>query len=144
LRPRARRARRTARPPLVRIRRRKPWVFARLRLLGWYVRFKGRAPSRRSRPVRSGGPCGRRKRPSVRVRCRPAQCGAARIQAILLVWGKPPRPLVAQGRRCYVARSLGRRRAVRLFRCVTARPRPNPCNTSGVISTPVDSPVDNW
>ena len=28
------------------------------------------------------------------------------------------------------------------FRCVTARPRPNRCNTSGAISTPVDSPVD--
>src|SRR3954452_1230908 len=33
-RPRARRARRTARPPLVRMRRRKPWVLARLRLFG--------------------------------------------------------------------------------------------------------------
>jgi hypothetical protein len=26
-------------PPRVRIRMRKPWVFLRLRLLGWYVRF---------------------------------------------------------------------------------------------------------
>ena len=33
-RPRARRARSTARPPFVRMRRRKPWVLARLRLFG--------------------------------------------------------------------------------------------------------------
>ena len=33
-RPRARRARNTARPPFVRMRRRKPWVFERLRVLG--------------------------------------------------------------------------------------------------------------
>src|SRR5439155_22467959 len=30
-----------------------------------------------------------------------------------LVWGKPPRPLVAQGRRCYVARFVRRRPVVR-------------------------------
>lgn len=51
-RPRARRARRMARPPLVRIRRRKPWVLARLRLLGWYVRFKEEPP--RGGRARSG------------------------------------------------------------------------------------------
>jgi hypothetical protein len=30
-----------ARPPRVRMRPRKPWVFFRLRVLGWYVRFIG-------------------------------------------------------------------------------------------------------
>ena len=39
LRPLARRRASTRRPPLVDMRARKPWVFARLRLLGWYVRF---------------------------------------------------------------------------------------------------------
>ena len=81
-RPRARRARSTARPPLVRIRRRKPWVLARLRLFGWYVRFTGRAPSRRSRAARSRGPSGRRKRHSVRVRPPPTQRGAPRIASL--------------------------------------------------------------
>ena len=38
-RPRARRALITARPPRVRILRRKPWVLLRLRVLGWKVRF---------------------------------------------------------------------------------------------------------
>jgi len=39
LRPLRRRAARTARPPREAIRARKPWVFARLRTFGWYVRF---------------------------------------------------------------------------------------------------------
>lgn len=39
LRPLARRADKTARPPLVAIRERNPWHLARLRVLGWYVRF---------------------------------------------------------------------------------------------------------
>ena len=34
-----RRAARIARPARVRIRKRKPWVFARRRVFGWYVRF---------------------------------------------------------------------------------------------------------
>ena len=38
-RPLLRRALSTLRPLRVRIRARKPWVLARLRLLGWYVRF---------------------------------------------------------------------------------------------------------
>jgi len=38
-RPLARRRARTMRPFLVDIRTRKPWVFARRRVLGWYVRF---------------------------------------------------------------------------------------------------------
>lgn len=41
LRPRARRARMTLRPPGVAIRVRKPWRRARTRLLGWKVRFIG-------------------------------------------------------------------------------------------------------
>jgi hypothetical protein len=40
-RPRARRARSTARPPTVAVRARKPWRRARTRLLGWKVRFIG-------------------------------------------------------------------------------------------------------
>ena len=59
LRPRARRARSTARPPLVRIRRRNPWVLARLRLFGWNVRFNEEPPrGGRARPEvgdRAGG-----------------------------------------------------------------------------------------
>jgi hypothetical protein len=39
LRPRARRARSTLRPPTVAVRARKPWRRARTRLLGWKVRF---------------------------------------------------------------------------------------------------------
>src|SRR5690606_35772785 len=39
LRPRARRARRTLRPPTVALRARKPWRRLRTRLLGWKVRF---------------------------------------------------------------------------------------------------------
>ena len=39
LRPLRRRAARIARPARVRIRKRKPWVFARRRVFGWYVRF---------------------------------------------------------------------------------------------------------
>src|SRR5439155_6084203 len=38
-RPLARRAETMARPARVRMRRRKPWVFARRRLFGWYVRL---------------------------------------------------------------------------------------------------------
>ena len=38
-RPLSRLARRIALPPLVAIRARNPWVLARLRVFGWYVRF---------------------------------------------------------------------------------------------------------
>ncbi|SRR6266545_4042110 len=51
-----------ARPARVRIRRRKPCVFARLRLFGWNVRFTGTAPSRRSRWKAGRGPVQRRHR----------------------------------------------------------------------------------
>lgn len=45
-RPRRRRARITARPPCVRMRRRKPCFFLRLRVFGWKVRFMSRPPRR--------------------------------------------------------------------------------------------------
>ena len=38
-RPFDRRRAKTARPPLVRMRARKPWTFARRSFFGWYVRF---------------------------------------------------------------------------------------------------------
>ena len=44
--PLRRRRRITSRPPLVLIRTRKPWVLARLRFFGWYVRFIGRGSIR--------------------------------------------------------------------------------------------------
>ena len=43
-RPLSRLARRTALPPRVAIRARNPWVLARLRVLGWYVRFTSGRP----------------------------------------------------------------------------------------------------
>ena len=67
-----------------------------------------RASSRRSRAARSRGPRGRRKPTSVRLG---SPSFATRSGPRTHVWGKPPRPLVAQGRRCYVAR-LARRRPV--------------------------------
>ena len=73
----------------------------------------------------------------------PAQCGGGPDPAILLVWGKPPRPLVAQGRRCYVARLARPSACCPAPPMCHSTPRPNPCNTSGAISTPVDAPVDN-
>jgi hypothetical protein len=48
-RPLCRRAARTARPARVRMRRRKPCVFARRRLFGWNVRLLTGAPGKRSR-----------------------------------------------------------------------------------------------
>jgi hypothetical protein len=47
-RPLRRRAARTARPARVRIRSRKPWVFARRRLFGWNVRLLTGTPGKRS------------------------------------------------------------------------------------------------
>src|ERR1035441_10217726 len=43
-RPLSRLARRVALPPLVDIRLRNPWVLARLRVFGWYVRFTSGGP----------------------------------------------------------------------------------------------------
>src|SRR4051794_21280111 len=76
LRPRARRARSTARPPLVRMRSRNPWVLARLRLFGWYVRFNEEPPRGGPRAARGRGPRGRRKPPSVRLPSGSVQRGA--------------------------------------------------------------------
>jgi hypothetical protein len=56
LRPFRRRAARIARPARVRIRRRKPWVFARRRVFGWYVRF----PLAIVRSLAKGRPAARR------------------------------------------------------------------------------------
>ncbi len=104
-RPRARRARSTARPPFVRMRRRKPWVLARLRLFGWYVRFNEEPPrGGRARPEvgdRAGG--------GNQTVYGPSGAHATRSS----VWGKPSQPLVQQGTRCYVARLARRRPAVR-------------------------------
>ena len=50
MRPLRRRAASTLRPPFVAIRARNPWVFARFRLLGWYVLFT--VPPRALAPVR--------------------------------------------------------------------------------------------
>lgn len=51
-----------ARPARVRMRRRKPCVFARLRLFGWNVRFTGTTPLSRSWWKASRGPVQRRHR----------------------------------------------------------------------------------
>jgi hypothetical protein len=60
-RPLRRRAERIARPARVRIRRRKPWVFARRRLFGWNVRLVTRVSNCLSRGPRDEcvrpGPC---------------------------------------------------------------------------------------
>ncbi len=53
-RPLRRRAASTARPALVRIRRRKPWTFARRRLFGWNVRLLTGAPVRLKTDYGSG------------------------------------------------------------------------------------------
>ncbi len=103
-RPRARRARSTARPPLVRMRRRKPWVLARLRLFGWYVRFNEEPPrGDRAQPEvgdRAGGG-------NQRV------YGAGGSHAMRSqVWGKPLQPLVVQGSpvlRCAPRSAMDRR-----------------------------------
>ena len=135
-RPRARRARSTARPPLVRMRRRKPWVLARLRLLGWYVRFNAEPPrGGRARPEvgdHAGG--GNRQ---VYGSDGPATQRGARV------WGKPPQPLVAQGCRCYVARSARRRSRRADFPGTSPREPGRPVEHPTTISTPVDALVDN-
>ena len=115
-RPRARRARSTARPPRVRIRPRKPWVLLRLRLLGWKVRFKRKAssrwPARSEWGLRAGGD----ERFSVEAARFQAQCGAVCVRESSS--GAPRAreripPLVDSGRGCYVAR-LARLRPGRL------------------------------
>jgi hypothetical protein len=61
-RPRVRRDRKTARPPRVRIRVRKPCVFLRFLVFGWYVRFTALPPRVTARSAGAEGPRGRRKR----------------------------------------------------------------------------------
>lgn len=53
-RPLLRREARMARPARVRIRARKPWVFARRRLLGWNVRFMAQTPGYRLGKICAG------------------------------------------------------------------------------------------
>ena len=129
-------ARSTARPPLVRMRRRKPWVLARLRLLGWYVRFNEEPPrGGRARPEvgdHAGGGNGQ-----------VYGSGDAPSQRGARVWGKPPQPLVAQGRRCYVARLARLRPAGRDFPGASRRDQADLGAPLPTISTPVDAPVDN-
>ena len=105
------------------MRRRNPWVLARLRLFGWYVRFNEEPPrGGRARPEvgdRAGGGNGQCTAP-----------GRSDATRSATVWGKPLQPLVAQGGRCYVARSRpADGRPVRLPRCVTARPGRDPRST---------------
>jgi hypothetical protein len=114
-RPRARRARSTARPPLVRMRRRNPWVLARLRLFGWYVRFNEEPPRGAARSPRSG----------TAREAETAKCTAriARFATQRDLWGKRPRPLVAQGHpvlRCALRSATARRAG--LPRSVTTGP----------------------
>jgi hypothetical protein len=98
-RPLARRAERIARPARVRIRSRKPWVFARRRLFGWKVRLltsgtpSSCCPSRMAdgRVVRLAGGSLRAGLTGVRFRCaapaadrpppRPSQLPACRMSA---------------------------------------------------------------
>jgi len=143
LRPRARRARSTARPPLVRIRRRKPWVLARLRLLGWYVRFKEEPP--RGGRARSG--VGDRagggnvpvygSDPALRNAGRPGSALAAASGE------NPHSPLSHKDTGATLRASLGRRRAVRLVPMCPSTTPAEPVQHIWVISTPVDLPVDN-
>jgi hypothetical protein len=134
-RPRARRARSTARPPLVRMRRRNPWVLARLRLFGWYVRFNEEPPRGAARSPRSG----------TAREAETAKCTArnARFATRRDLWGKRPRPLVAQGRpvlRCALRSATARRRD---FPGVSPLDQADTSTTVGTISTPVDVLVDN-
>ncbi len=125
-RPRARRARSTARPPLVRMRRRKPWVLARLRLFGWYVRFNEEPPrGGRARPE-SRGPRGRRKPPSVRLRPPRSQRGGAGSAGLGKTPAGPCRtrmpvlrcaPRSTTARRVDFPARIGRPPAPRLRRC---------------------------
>lgn len=69
------------RPPLERIRTRKPWVLFRFRLFGWYVRFMAQVPRVRNRNP-AGFPKVSDKAVSLRnaiPRCQTAApCGTAR------------------------------------------------------------------
>src|SRR5437763_12265041 len=70
LRPLARRAASTRRPPGVAIRARKPWRRLRISLLGWYVRFTAPSATETAqierRPVYRGGVPASQRRPGSR------------------------------------------------------------------------------
>lgn len=77
-RPLRRRADRMARPARVRIRRRKPWTFARRRLFGWKVRLlnvisKVRNAGLLAQPVVTGQHRVVELRPAANVSCLPSQ-----------------------------------------------------------------------
>ena len=151
LRPRARRARSTARPPRDRIRRRKPWVFLRLRLFGWYVRFtsmppRATAPGPGSGTAREAGsarfygrsPVGR----NAATR-HPARRPRGRVSGTLVDAARhADRPIVAPGggatlrasRRCGRRRGLPRWAPARQGRLRRIPVLP--------ISTTVDAPVE--
>jgi hypothetical protein len=75
-----------------------------------------------------------------------AKCtaGIAPFATRRAVWGKPPGALVAQGCRCYVARLVRRRPAVRTSPVCQCETRPTFLSISTTISTPVDALVDNF
>ena len=98
-RPRARRARSTALPPRVRIRVRKPWVFARLRVLGWKVRFKATGLLEGHRAdSEQGSAAGGGATECTGVRARMRNASAAGLREL---------PLVAIHSRCYVSSPRG-------------------------------------
>jgi hypothetical protein len=101
-RPRARRERRTARPPRVRMRVRKPCVFLRFRVFGWYVRFTG-PPRRWVARGRSRDPRGRRNAPVYRRPAARVQRERRRSQPA----GTCGPPLVGLRGRCYVSAPRG-------------------------------------
>ena len=99
-RPRERRDCSTARPPRVRIRRRKPCVFFRLRLLGWNVRFTAGPPQATARRPWKGTAREAWKPPSLRVTrsaCNAERPGSPGVKMSLA-------SLVAPVDECYVAR----------------------------------------
>ena len=126
-------------PPLVRIRRRKPWVLARLRLFGWNVRFNEEPPrGGRARPGvgdRAGGGNDPVYGSDRRVATRGADRGS----------GENPRdPLSHKDAGATLPRLARRRPAAADFPGESqARPGRARATRSATISTPVDAPVDN-
>ena len=144
LRPRARRARNTARSPLVRIRRRKPWVLARLRLLGWYVRFKEEPPrggrARSGVGDRAGGGNVPVYGPDPALR----NAGQLRSGLVGTSGENPWNPLSHKDTGATLRASLGRRHAVRLIPMCHSTTPAEPVQHIWMISTPVDSSVDKF
>ena len=135
-RPRARRARSTARPPLVRMRRRKPWVLARLRVLGWNVRFNEEPPrGGRARPEvgdHAGGGNRQVYGPDPPVRNAEAALGKTPATPC-----RTRTPVL----RCALRAATARRAD---FPGVSLRVPADPLTTSTTMSTPVDALVDNF